>query len=180
MLSLTLKSTEEIQARKRRYRSENSAAFKERDRQYRMKNPESIRKRDYEYRTKHSDTIKSARLVKREAICESDRQYRAVNGAAISARDRAYRATHNAAIREYHATRQEMAHEVYLQRSLAKNEHYVPSPLRHCATGPRQSWKSSQAVRGFFETAALSLHVDDLSDWYRVSRFQIKSLGGMP
>jgi hypothetical protein len=42
-----------------------------------------------------------------------------------------------------------------------------------------RSWKTASDVREFFDEVAKQLHITDHSDWYRIARPQISSLGGV-
>jgi hypothetical protein len=42
-----------------------------------------------------------------------------------------------------------------------------------------KSWKSPERVREFFESIATQLLISHYTDWYRISRVQIRHLGGL-
>lgn len=54
------------------------------------------------------------------------------------------------------------------KKNIERNENYVK----------RFSWKDSESTRKYFEYAAKLLHINELSDWYRISRSQILQTSG--
>ena len=58
----------------------------------------------------------------------------------------------------------------YVKKTIDKNNgHFIPS----------YSWKNNDSVREYFERIAPLLHINDLSDWYRISRSQINDMKGI-
>ena len=44
---------------------------------------------------------------------------------------------------------------------------------------PLNSWKTDESIRDYFEQIAPLLHINELSDWYRISRLQIVDMKGI-
>jgi hypothetical protein len=66
----------------------------------------------------------------------------------------------------------ETRRKLHIKKSFDKNNDYIPSPKSH-------TWKKSDSLREYFESAGPSLHIKDLSDWYRISRTQIIGAKGI-
>jgi hypothetical protein len=64
-----------------------------------------------------------------------------------------------------------------LNRQLrARNHDHPESYLPR--TSENKSWKTPDAVRNYFESVSNELGISSYHDWYRISSFQIHSLGG--
>ncbi len=76
-------------------------------------------------------------------------------------------------IKEYKIKNKEKINQYFrkknIEKQIEKNDNYVPL----------NSWKTNELIREFFEKIAPVLHINDLSDWYRISREQIIDLKGI-
>ena len=53
-----------------------------------------------------------------------------------------------------------------------------PKILYHRESKVLKSWKTPELVRDYFESIKAKLHISHYSGWYRISRTQIRDLGG--
>eukprot|EP01124_Arcella_intermedia_P003554 TRINITY_DN11962_c0_g1_i1.p1 TRINITY_DN11962_c0_g1~~TRINITY_DN11962_c0_g1_i1.p1 ORF type:complete len:399 (-),score=89.00 TRINITY_DN11962_c0_g1_i1:7-1203(-) len=126
---------------------------RQRQRKYYHKNKEA--KKDYYHKMKENVKVVQRQyyLKNKEVIKMKKKQYYITNLEAIREKHRQYRLKHHHAIREW----------------------YLKSKK------PRKSkiWTDPISVRQFFEYASGQLHVGDPLDWYRISRPQIRKVGGL-
>jgi hypothetical protein len=107
---------------------------------------------DYE-RTRNkgrSELIRHYRLGNKSNIRESQRKYRGRN------KDRV-----RETLQDYYLRHHDNP-EIYLPRN---NE--------------AKSWKTPELARDYFESIAKQLAISTHSDWYRISRDQVRNLGGI-
>jgi hypothetical protein len=105
--------------------------------------------------------------------------------------DRLYRGRNKDLLRESkrvaHLRNRDSKCEFYVQNRANLREtqrsYYVRNPENPATYSPRsvviKSWKTPESVREYFDSIAEQLHISDYVDWYRVSRAQIASLGGV-
>jgi hypothetical protein len=131
---------------------------KEYFRQYLLHNKDKIKEVKQQYRQLHKDRVR-----------ESDRLYRLENRDKIKESkrlsDTLYRIRNKDKLRE-------TMREKYLQNHKTPNS-YIPRGA------VLKSWKSPNSVRKYFDSIGKELHVSNYEDWYRISRVQIRDLGGM-
>lgn len=89
--------------------------------------------------------------------------------------------------RHYSESVKEMKHVYYLQNQdtqrETKRQYYLRRHTNPAAYLPREqgykSWKTPEHVREYFASIAPRLRIASNHDWYRISRPQIRSLGGV-
>jgi hypothetical protein len=157
---------------------------KEYSRQYRLQNSDKAIDSVRQYRLKNEHKLKDAYdeyyLLNKDRISEAMRDYGLQNMDKKRDYDRRYnlqtKDKKKESHRQYRKQNQDKIRE--LKREYHRDNHDSPASYY-----PRQalnkSWKSPELVREYFESIAQQLHISDFSDWYRISRGQIKSLDGM-
>jgi hypothetical protein len=132
-------------------------------------------KKEYlrQYYIRNEDKIREAkrlyRLLNKDKIKESDRLYRLQNQDKLKKSKRQYDL-------RYRVRNEDKLREALRAKYIRQHEHphaYLPR------AAPQKSWKSPSSVRKYFEAIAKELHVNEPTDWYRISRTQIRNLGGV-
>lgn len=106
-----------------------------------------------------------------------------------SSYDRLYYRQNKDKLNEQHrqfCTRNKDSRKEYHRQFRAQNKDKMKEAsrlyvIRHRIGEPspaRRSWKTPELVRDYFETVAKKLQILEYSDWYRISDFQIRNLGG--
>jgi hypothetical protein len=168
---------------KRLYYILNADKRKSYDRQYQLRNKDKVKesKREYHLQNldKMNDSFRQYRLLNRDKIQETMRWRHSQEGDKFKDYDRQYYLQNKDKLqqssRQYHlehgAKRRDLQRRYYLQRH-SNPEAYLPRTAL-------KSWKSPELVREYFESIAKYLHIVEPSDWQRISRVQLRYLGGM-
>jgi hypothetical protein len=114
-----------------------------------LKKKEYNRRYYQENKLRRSEYAKQYYLRNKYAMNESNRMYKSLNKPLISESNRKY-----------------------YKRKLEYPESYLP---RYSV----KSWRTPALVRGYFESITKQLLISHPTDWYRISRFQIRQFGGM-
>jgi hypothetical protein len=113
----------------------------------------------------------------------SNRRYRLENEDKSKDYSRKYSAENESKMKEYlrgyNLQHKDLARESNRQYRIRTHDHpetYLP---RVTTTTTLKSWKTPELVREYFDSIAGRLQIANSTDWYRVSRAQIRSLGGV-
>lgn len=127
-------------------------------REYRLKSKSKIREKERDYEIKNKERIKERKKkynrINKEIISTKKREFYLKNREAIIDRQRLYN----------------------IQKKKEKNLNYLPPLFR---TKYLFSWKDKDSTRKYFDFVTPLLHINDLSDWYRISKTQIIQTGGL-
>lgn len=138
----------------REYRKKNDEKLKLYYRDYMIQNKEKKMQYNLKYKLKHNEKVleyeRTYRLLKKLKKKDYNREYRLKNGDKL----------------------RELARMTNIMKKIQKNSNFIPPPKL-------KSWKSIESLRNYFESTSRTLHITELSDWYRVSRNQIHETGGI-
>jgi hypothetical protein len=195
---ITQTQEDSIRKSKREYYLRNRDHFLELERQYRKQNKDHIRdrKRELYERNKekerqsyidaklnpvaYSPQVRPSKWEREDFVRSYKRENYFRNKSKVSQHQRDYKRQYRIrkkdhvteTNREYYARNKERATQDYLDTK-SNPDDYFPR------ASPAKSWKSPELVREYFESIASDLKVSISTDWYRISRPQIVSLGGM-
>jgi hypothetical protein len=177
----------------RYYRLQNKDKMAEYDREYRIRNKNKIStlKRDYYFRindgskknycvVSENDNFGILKSEEDMAICgQYQREYRVRNRDKLQEWNREYNNTKECSLeskREYNFRNKDRRRKYYLDYYIRKNY----NPESYLARNDLfKSWRTPELVRKYFDSIAEQLHIADYYDWYRISRSQLRNLGGM-
>jgi hypothetical protein len=132
-------------------------------------NKDKIRDLHRQYRSqskeKKKEHYRQYNIENKSAIRESKRQYFRENEERKKEHYRQYRLFNKDKIRD--------SKRLYHFRRHANPESYLPRSTSN------KSWRDSENVRKYFDSIAEQLRISIYSDWYRISRFQVKDLEGV-
>jgi hypothetical protein len=142
---------------------------KESNRRYYLRHVSDIREAKRDYYSRNKDNIKDyyRKYVdeNKHSIRESYRKY--------YLRNQDYKRISS---QNYHANNRNKIKET-------KREYYVRKKENPALYVPREtefkSWKTPLVVREYFESISKLLHIVHYTDWYRISRPQVRFLGGV-
>eukprot|EP01124_Arcella_intermedia_P002785 TRINITY_DN11518_c0_g1_i4.p1 TRINITY_DN11518_c0_g1~~TRINITY_DN11518_c0_g1_i4.p1 ORF type:complete len:468 (-),score=107.57 TRINITY_DN11518_c0_g1_i4:30-1433(-) len=168
---------ESIKQLQKQFRTKNKAALNLKNHLYRIQNKESISEKHKQYRQGHKEALQERTkiyyLLNKDKIKSRLKCYYNENRELIRMRKKEYRVRNKETIREVNKN-------YYMKNkgaiSVIKRSYY----LKH--RNPkiiRRIWNKKEDVIQFFEYAGEQLFVRDPLDWYRISRIQIKNVGGI-
>lgn len=132
-------------------------------RHYHHSKPRAYERSDSQLQIKESKRLESAH--RKAFLSENLQQYHNEVKAQLKEAKRLYYLKYKGYINESHRQYRLRNHEnpiAFLERSQSI-----------------KSWKTPHHVRQFFDSIAKQLHISHFTDWYRISRQQIRALGGM-
>jgi hypothetical protein len=156
------------------YRLQHKDKKKEYDRQYYLQTKDKRRNSKHEYYLRFRDR-------NQEKMKVSDNRYQPLNK---NGYDRLYysqksdkrRDTKRVYDRLYRAQNKDKIKESFRAKYILNRENpdaYLPRISEF------YSWKSPELVRQYFDSISKQLLINDHNDWYRISRAQIRNIGGM-
>eukprot|EP01124_Arcella_intermedia_P024198 TRINITY_DN4020_c1_g1_i1.p1 TRINITY_DN4020_c1_g1~~TRINITY_DN4020_c1_g1_i1.p1 ORF type:complete len:339 (-),score=72.03 TRINITY_DN4020_c1_g1_i1:1123-2139(-) len=134
--------------------------------QYHLENKEQIKlqtKQKYkQYHLKNIEHIKQTKrlyyLKHKDNLQRQKKEYRSKNNQAIKTQQKLYRIKNEGLIKQ--------------RQKLYRLKNREQQPRKN------KIWKDPGEVRKFFESASVQLYISEPQDWYRISRGQIKDVGG--
>ena len=177
-----LENKDKLRDNKQKYRSQNKDKKKEYGREYSIQNKEKLKEYSQNYYNKNKDKIKESfreyRIENKDKLNEYNRKYYNQNKEKKKELDREYRIQNKEKMKKYYKDYRtqnkekinEYCREFYFKKNIEKNNgDFVPS----------YSWQNNTIIKEFFEGISPLLHINDLSDWYRISRSQINDMKGI-
>jgi hypothetical protein len=193
-----LRNKDNARVASRNYYLRNNDTKKKSNREYYILNRDSIRKYQREHNAQHNerkDYFLHYRKENEHELKKYGRDYYIRNNDSKRTASREYYRRNldnkREKSREYYNRNlddvKECYHDYYQRNKDNRNDYrrdyYVRNKENPELYSPREtvfkSWKTPAEVREFFESIANDLSVNDFTDWYRVSRAQIFSFGGI-
>jgi hypothetical protein len=157
---------DKMKAYDRQYRLRNADLRKDYERQYLLLNNDKMKEYHHRYRARNPDKMKEyERARNQDKRRESKLLYRMRNEDKIREWKRRYQLRHKDKISD--------SKRDYYLRKHDSPESYLP---RNTIV---KSWKTAEEIREHFDSIAKRLQITHYTDWYRISRSQIRELGGM-
>ena len=163
---------------KRKYYLQNKERMKESNREYYLKNKDKMKEFGRNYRIQKKEKKKELNqnyyFEKKDKIKTSLQEYYIENKDKLKEYNHEYylenKEKRKESNKEYRNKNKDKIKQLTIQKNIERNNG-IYSPL--------YSWKSEDSVREYFERISPLLHINDLSDWYRISRPQINDMKGI-
>ncbi len=176
------------------YYLQNKDRMKEYHREYYLQNKDKMKASKREYYLKNKDKIKEHNKKEKymeywknnkEKKKEYDQKYNIQNKEKKKDYNREYRKQNKEKLKEYYLLHKDRINDFYREYYLQNKENIKQSNIKkniernNGVYVPLNSWIRNESVREYFERIAPLLHINDLSDWYRISRNQIIDMKGI-
>ena len=152
------------------YRNQNKEKIKEYNQKYRIINKEKIKKYSIQNKEKMNKISRNYYLQNKEKMKKLVCEYRKLHRDKLKEYYRLYSIRNKEKIKNYQLKNREKLKKLLIKKNIERNNGLYVS---------LNSWKSEESIRQYFDKISPLLHIDDLSDWYRISRNQIIELKGI-
>lgn len=126
-------------------------------------------------------------MKNKEKLLRINRIYKLQNNDRVREISQNYRLQNKEKMKEYHSKNKEnrkiylvknkdkiriRLREYRIRKKKEKSIHYMPKIKEN------YTWKNQESTRKFLDSATALLHINQQSDWYRISVKQIEKIGG--
>jgi hypothetical protein len=181
-----LKNIDTLKEKRKRYYIKNRHHLYEHSKQQQHKKQETVHLYNKDYYARNKDLIKLQRHSYYQAKKAIIKQYRQQEERATALKEykRQYDLQNKDRLKTYQAQYQarngdllkERRRVAHLRNRLPLKKYWI---VRTRPNSISKSWKDPLEVRKFLESVKEKLHISSPEDWYRVSRVQLKQVGGI-